>query len=313
MKHKIIYTSTRISLGILAIVIVILIGAWGYDRYASLQALSSYPPPGEFVKVQDQNMHYLCKGSNEPTLVLLHGYAGGAIDWLPLMEELAKTQRVCAFDRFGSDYSDVSEKTETASDVVGNLHQALEQLGISKPVVVGHSLGGAFAQLYAATHPVEGVILVDGLSADIANEVTQRLGSYHALRFFAQLGLLRPLASSFVHPAYTGELKTQMIALRSRSSAIVAFAKEGAIAKQGLTKDVLNQAEQDMASPLLIVAAGETDVPEGEAFRDALVALANRYPRTTYHEIDDANHYLIASHSSLIANYIETWLSTVQN
>jgi pimeloyl-ACP methyl ester carboxylesterase len=224
------------------------------------------------------------------------------------MKELAKTNRVCAFDRFGSDYSDSQKEKQSISDVLEDLHLALESLNIEEPVLVGHSLGGAIVQLYAARYPVQGLVLLDGLSTDISDEVTQRLGSYAVLSSIAKLGLLRPLAPSFVNTTYTDDIKKQMIALRSRSSAIVSMAQEGLMAKQGLSTKTLLNAEKHIKVPLLIVAAGATDVPEGAAFSVSLQALATRHPNTTYFVIPDATHYLIASHVDETASLMTAWI-----
>jgi pimeloyl-ACP methyl ester carboxylesterase len=41
------------------------------------------------------------------------------------------------------------------------LHRQLEGLGVDRPVVVGHSMSGGLAMLYAAEHPVRGAVSVD--------------------------------------------------------------------------------------------------------------------------------------------------------
>lgn len=122
--------------------------AWGYDAYASIRALIAYPPPGQFVQVGDAKMHYVCQGTGEPTLVLEAGYGGGSLDWSPVMPELAKQHRVCAFDRFGQEWSDPAPTPRTFGTAADELHSALTTLGIKLPIVIGQSLGGALVQIY---------------------------------------------------------------------------------------------------------------------------------------------------------------------
>jgi pimeloyl-ACP methyl ester carboxylesterase len=63
----------------------------------------------------------------------------------------------------------------TASDAVSDLHALLEAAAIPGPyVLVGHSFGGLFARLYAATYPAEvaGMVLVDAFSETLRGDMT---------------------------------------------------------------------------------------------------------------------------------------------
>lgn len=297
---------TRLSVSA-AIAAVLLGSAIAYDAVASHRALAAHPAPGQVLHLGEADIHAICRGRTEPTLVLLHGYGGGAIDWLPFMEQLPPDRRVCALDRPGSDYS--PPIAADADAILRVLHSAITDLHIVRPVVVGHSLGGAFALRYAAQYPVAGLILVDGLSPDVADQVSQRLGSYASLAPLAKVGLLRPLAGSFVHPSYPSDLRDQMVSLRSRGSAIVAMAAEGAIARRQLGTEDLRTAEADLTAPLLVLAAGATDVPEGEAFTRSLQALASRTHDSASVVIPEAGHYLINTHAAEVAAEIDAWLT----
>ncbi len=292
---------------VVAIAAVVLGLVFANDVIASRRALATHPAPGQVLDIGEADIHAICRGHTEPTLVVLHGFGGGAIDWLPLMEELAPNHRVCAFDRPGSDYSSIV--ATDADGILRMLHSAIGQLHIVQPVVVGHSLGGAFALRYAAQYPVAGLILVDGLSPDVADQVTKRLGSYASLAQLAKLGLLRPLAGSFVHPSYPPDLRGQMVSLRSRGSAIAAMAAEGALAHTELGTADLREAEAKLNAPLLVLAAGATELLEGEAFAESLQALANRTPNSTAIVVPDAGHYLINTHAPEVAVEITAWLA----
>jgi pimeloyl-ACP methyl ester carboxylesterase len=300
-----------ILLKILAGAILLLTGgAWLYDRYASRQALIDFPPPGQFVTVNGARMHYLCQGAGEPTLVLEAGFDGGALDWTPILPALAEHHRVCAFDRLGQDYSDPAPHPRTFSTAADELHSALEILGIKKPVVIGHSLGGALVQVYASKYEVSGVILVEGLTSDVVEPVTQRLGSYQALDALGRLGLLRPLGMIGADFAYPEDIRQKMIALRSRSSALLNLTDEGAVAA-GSAPAELRAAEVDLHRPLLVISAEQTDVPglPAGAFVDAQKALADRVVNSQYVFIPEAkHHYIMADHSQFVIEAIEDWL-----
>ncbi len=304
-----------LGLGIVAGLILALAGgAWLYDGYASRQALQDFPPSGQFVIVNGARMHYLCQGTGEPTLVLEAGFDGGALDWTPILPALAAHHRACAFDRLGQDYSDPAPQPRTLSTAADELYTALQALGISRPVVIGHSLGGAVVQLYAAKYDAAGVILVEGLAGDVAEAVSQRLGSYQALDALGRLGLLRPLGMAGADATYPPELRRQMLALRSRSAALLNVTAEGAVAARSAPAE-LRAAEASLAGPLLVISAEHSDVPglPAGAFVAAQKALADRSTNSQYVVISGAqHHYVMVDHSQAVAEAIEAWLAKLK-
>ncbi len=315
--RKVIRTSKsrilKLGLILIGLLILAIIGAWAYDVDASRQALIDYPAPGQFVSVNGARMHYLCQGTGEPTLVMEAGFDGGALDWSLVMPVLAQHHRVCAFDRLGQDWSDPAPHPRTFGTAAIELHSALQTLDIERPVVVGHSLGGALVQIYAAQYPVRGVVLVEGLSRDVAGPVVQRLGSYQALNLLGGLGLLRPLGALGAQPAYPTELRQEMSALRSRSAALIDLTDEGGVAAQSVAGELV-AAESNFNQPLLIIAAEQSDVPglAPGAFTTALKALAKRKSNATYVSVPDASHYVQADHPQAVSEAIEDWLTKIQ-
>ena len=301
---------TWIALFILASVLVLVAGAVLWDGAASARAATQYPPRGEFVDVGGAKMHVICQGSGEPVLAMQGGIAGGAIDWLPLMNEMAPGHRVCAFDRLGQDWSDPAPTPRTFDSAADEWHRAMESMGIEEPIVVGHSLGGAVVQLYAATYPVSGVVLVDGLTAHAAPEVVQRFATYQTLDPLGRAGLLRPMGSLFADRAYPSALRSEMSALRARSDSLLAVTAEGSLAAATLPER-LAEAEAQLSTPLLVIAAGQTELPEAEAFYNGLEGLAERHPAATFVTVPEAKHYVIASHPQEIAEFVELWLNDV--
>src|SRR3712207_1175468 len=90
--------------------------------------------------------------------------------WAPVQQEIAGLTRVCRFDRAGRGKSDPAPTTpRTCADMVADLRALLHNAGIPAPyVLVGNSLGGMNARLYAYEHPEEvaGLVLVDGSHHD---------------------------------------------------------------------------------------------------------------------------------------------------
>jgi pimeloyl-ACP methyl ester carboxylesterase len=134
-----------------------------------------------------------CHGKGSPTIILESGYHNSSDPWSQsdaaapavgpaVLPALARTHRVCAYDRPGTlRYSDppaISDRSSpvamprTAQDVVDDLHALLDAAHLPGPyVLVGHSLGGLFARLYAQTYPgeVRAVVFVDAFAVEIPN------------------------------------------------------------------------------------------------------------------------------------------------
>lgn len=296
------------------------VGFVAVDAHASAGALATYSPPGQLVTLATgHQLHVLCAGHGRPDLVLLAGFGGDVLDWTPVLPALAKFQQVCAVDRLGQGWSDRpnDDNSRTLTTAVDEVHEAVLALGMQRPIVVGHSLGGALAQIYAARHPVAGLILVDGLTLGVADPVLARLGTYEAFAPVARLGFLRPLGGALVDPAYTGALRTEMVALRSRSEVLLAIAREGAVARQSGGSELAGAetALQQHPLPLLVIAAGASDVPDlpPGAFAAAERAFAETVPGAQFTLVPEARHYLMAEQPQTVADLMQAWLTTRQD
>ena len=98
-----------------------------------------------------------------PPLVLLHGLTFDRTLWRPSLDELQRMdpgRRVLALDLPGHGASPGWPSYDVAS-VASGVHRAVEEAQLQSPVVVGHSIGGVIATVYAAQYPTRGVINVD--------------------------------------------------------------------------------------------------------------------------------------------------------
>ena len=127
-----------------------------WTRILSRQAVAALPPPGAFQAVPGGNIHFVESGPPDaPTLVLIHGLAGNLHHFtyamLPL---LADRFHVIAPDRPGSGYS--TRNTDRAAHLetqAAMLWDFLDARGVTRPILVGHSLGGAVALAMALARP----------------------------------------------------------------------------------------------------------------------------------------------------------------
>jgi len=116
------------------------------------------------VDVGGHRLHIACRGEGGPTVVLDAALGNMSTHWTWVQQELAQTGRVCAYDRAGLGWSEPGPEPRDARQVTSELHALLTNASIPGPyVMVGHSFGGLYAQLYAARYPdqVAGVVLVE--------------------------------------------------------------------------------------------------------------------------------------------------------
>jgi len=137
----------------------------------SAQLIDIGPAPGRLIDVSGRKLHVHCTGRSEtgPTVILEAGASSFAIDWALVQPEIARSSRVCSYDRAGSGWSDPRIDVETPARIVTDLHVALGAAGEKPPyVMVGASAGGLYVRLYQLDYPTEviGLVLVDPSSED---------------------------------------------------------------------------------------------------------------------------------------------------
>jgi pimeloyl-ACP methyl ester carboxylesterase len=124
------------------------------------------PSPGTMVDVAGQRVHLLCSGQGTPTVVLEAGASSFAIDWTLVQREVARTNRVCSYDRLGMGWSDSARAGGSEHRTLNGLLRASGERGPF--IMVGASRGGLLARDYALAYPadVAGFVFVDASTED---------------------------------------------------------------------------------------------------------------------------------------------------
>jgi pimeloyl-ACP methyl ester carboxylesterase len=128
------------------------------------QRLLPYTHPDQLVDIGGRHINLHCAGAGGPTVILMAGLSSWSVVWYKVQPVIAQQVRVCAFDRAAYGFSDPAPRPQILSDVVDDLHTALTAGSVPGPyVLVGHSLGGIEARLYAQRWPkqVVGMVLDD--------------------------------------------------------------------------------------------------------------------------------------------------------
>ena len=164
----------RVLWGLLAMIIIFPVSGALYQGIATEMDKRNYPPLGQLVDVGGYRLHLYCIGENtdgRPTVILETGLGGLATsaDWARVQPEVAKTTRVCAYDRAGLGWSDPGPQPRDAQHIASELHTLLQNSQTPGPyVLVGWSYGGLYIRAYASQYreEVAGLVLLDSSSPE---------------------------------------------------------------------------------------------------------------------------------------------------
>lgn len=148
-------------LGGVIFLLVFVIGPMAFTAVKTRRIEATLPPCGQFIDVDGARIHYLEKGSG-PVILMIHGLGGNLRNFThSMVTPLADEFRVIAIDRPGSGYS--TRAPDAPASIVRQGEQVagfIRALKLERPLIVGHSMGGAVALALALDHPQ----LVGGLA-----------------------------------------------------------------------------------------------------------------------------------------------------
>lgn len=110
------------------------------------------------------NLQYNISGNGNPNIVLINGGSGPIEGWMKILPEISESASVFSYNRFGVVGSDKPQEPQDGLTIVETLREALKIVGFKPPfLLVGHSLGGLYANLYARCYPNEiaGIVFIE--------------------------------------------------------------------------------------------------------------------------------------------------------
>jgi len=128
------------------------------DRPRSTDA----PHQAEWLRAGDAALRTVRAGVGEPTLVLIHGFGESLLTWQAILDRLAESHRVIAFDLPGFGGSSKPDAGYDLPAMVGRLSDFVDRWTSGPLVVVGHSMGGELAAALAIARPdrIERLVLI---------------------------------------------------------------------------------------------------------------------------------------------------------
>lgn len=138
-------------------------------------------------------MNVSIQGDGEQTIVLLPGQGTPTpvLDFKLLIDQLASDYKVVAIEPFGYGLSDRTDKERTSENIVSEIHEAVEQLGLKRYILMGHSITGLYGVSYVKQYPDEVMAFV-GIDSSVPNQPGMDLKlPLKSMQFLQSSGLMR--------------------------------------------------------------------------------------------------------------------------
>lgn len=318
----------RVFLGLLALAGFALLTGIAFEQWSRWNVAREYQPVGQLYDVNGTAMHLHCSGSGEPTVILESGLSiDGSLSWVLVQPEIAKTNRVCSYDRAGILWSEGVDESPTASVTTERLNELLKSASERPPyVMVGHSLGGPLTRVFADRYrqDVKGVVFVDSSHPEQMQRFSEEArnamsGPPPALvaKFLAESGLLRLLQSGPIE-GFPEEAQTAVEFFPQTMPGILAEfdALEAILAEASATASF-----GDL--PLIVLTAGQLpdEMPPGmtpeiaaeisQVWSELQVELTALSTNGEQRVIDDAAHYIQHDNPEAVIRAIRDVLSQV--
>lgn len=134
-------------------------------------AVIAAPADTRVASVEGRTIAYRVLGAGKPVIVMVSGLGDGMHSFKDVAPQLAEGATVILYDRAGYGLSTAASGPADAKAAALDLDAVLTQSGVPGPyILVGHSLGGLFAEYYAATHAnqIAGLVLEESRPADFS-------------------------------------------------------------------------------------------------------------------------------------------------
>ena len=288
-----------------------------FSRVQGARAEAKVPPDGRFIDVEGGRLHYTDEGEGPP-IVMVHGLGGQLRNFSYALSALvARHHRVILIDRPRSGYSTVPAGVEPGvADQAALIARGIEGLGLERPLLVGHSLGGAVSLALALDHPgqVSGLALIApltqpqpaapavfrGLAAGAATRASRLLVAHTVAVPMATATGPATLKAIFAPEPAPADFDTRgggALALRPGNIAAAMFE----IATAAPEMELLSPRYPNLSIPVSILYGREDHVLDFR--RDGELAAA-QIPRCRL-ELVDGGHMLPVTQPELTARFIE--------
>jgi pimeloyl-ACP methyl ester carboxylesterase len=249
---------------------------------------------------QDELLAFGDCGAGTP-VVFVHGLTFNRHNWDPIVERLVDRYRCITIDLPG--HGESAGLPRSMEDVGQRIHTLVSHLGIDRPIIAGHSLGAIEATMYAAGHPVRGVVNVDQ-TLDVRPFVTfvQQLGS--ALRGPRFEEVFEPIRQSIGVEALPEPLRSVTRSSQTiRQDLVLAYWNELLESTPERLQALVDDASSRISVPYLAVFGRRLSEDERTSMHDKVATLEME-------EWPDRGHMVHLMEPDRFANRLATFVDT---
>lgn len=255
----------------------------------TISACSSLPNSKK-IQTKHGTFSYYLSGEHKPTVILEAGLGDDMTTWESVISQIETSSEVFTYNRAGFTGSNSNNSERNGAVIVKELRALLKSVGLTAPyILVGHSLGGGYMELFAKTFPdeVAGVVLIDPNSSKYPEHCKAR-----KLDFCDPPSDIPAWASMFLPPAVEGEIK--------------GFAK---------THSQVNAINDFPNVPLVVLSATQSratqSVAVSELYTQMHRELAELSQISKFVICDTCTHYIHKDEPSLVVEAIQ-WVTEQQ-
>ena len=157
---------------ILALMVILIIGTYLYNKASLKKEAKLIQHKGEYVEVDGHKMNLFIEGDGEKTLVFLAGAGTPSpiLDFKPLTDRLKSDYKVVIIEKFGYGYSDEIDGERTVDILTEQDREALSKAGVEAPYILCPHSASGFEAMYWANHYPEEVEAIIGLDMGTPEE-----------------------------------------------------------------------------------------------------------------------------------------------
>ncbi len=268
-------------------------------------------PEERFISLDELNLHYVDWGNkaNQP-LILLHGLCGYAHYWDFFAHRLSQSHHIIAIDQRGHGDSDWMP-SYYLNDFVIDLESFIAKLRLTDLVLIGHSLGGIIATIYASHHPDQiGQLVIVDIGPQIMTNGFKRMEAVRQdePQFFISEDKARDYLRQ-IEPRQSAEFIQQFIlhALKKDQNSRLIFKYDKALYKLALRSPIwLWDDLEQIICPTLVMNGQDSDLLDLKVARK----MVEKLPFGSLVVIEHAGHNLLGDNPEAFCSSIENFLNT---